>query len=312
MVPDVGDILDELKSNVLSGLVIVLSGLVPLGVNIEESEIGMQAQSFGAQVLDTVSRRVTHLVVSLARPRTKKVQQAAKIQSIKIVNHNWLIDCLSQWRRLDEGPYYLDIAADRERSDDTTEPTSEAENVEPEARDLKDFDWATADKDLEEFLGTDNDDEDEEEEEAEEGDDDDGDAVPDEDVESGAEADRDEDVDSIGSDSAEKKGKKRKQPLEGDESDGDGSSIAGESVLAKKQRLSRNRGASGLRSVRTPNGDDAEDEGSSLPTPGPTGDEATASSEKAAATEPTQEDDGDVDDDELERELLAELEAADA
>src|SRR6185312_829070 len=32
MVPDVGDILDELKSNVLSGLVIVLSGLVPLGV----------------------------------------------------------------------------------------------------------------------------------------------------------------------------------------------------------------------------------------------------------------------------------------
>src|SRR5699024_5126875 len=38
MVPDIGDILDELKSNVLSGLVIVLSGLVPLGVNVEDSE----------------------------------------------------------------------------------------------------------------------------------------------------------------------------------------------------------------------------------------------------------------------------------
>ncbi|OAQ67589.1 RNA polymerase II CTD phosphatase Fcp1 [Pochonia chlamydosporia 170] len=304
MVPDVGDILDELKSNVLSGLVIVLSGLVPLGVNIEDSEIGMQAQSFGAQVLDSVSRRVTHLVVSLARPRTKKVQQAAKIPSIKIVNHNWLIDCLSQWRRLDERPYYLNIAADRERSDDTTEPTSEAENAETEARNLKDFDWATADKDLEEFLGTDNDD-DEDEDEEEEGD------VDNDDVESGAEGDNDGDTDSSGTDSPEKKGKKRKQPAEGDESDGDGPSIAGESILAKKQRLSRNRGASGLRAVRTPNGDDVEEEGSSLPTPVPTGDESIVKSDKAAAIEPSQDEQGDIDDDELERELLAELEAAD-
>jgi RNA polymerase II subunit A-like phosphatase len=308
MVPDIGDILDELKSNVLSGLVIVLSGLVPLGVNIEESEIGMQAQSFGAQVLDTVSRRVTHLVVSLARPRTKKVQQAAKISSVKIVNHKWLIDCLSQWRRLDEGPYYLDIAADRERSDDTTEPASETENAESEARDLKDFDWATADKDLEEFLGTDNDDDDEDEEEQEEdAEDREGDVVDDE---SSAEADRDGDSGSSRADGPEKKNKKRKQPTAEDESDGDGPSIAGESVLAKKQRLSRNRGASGLRSVRTPNGDNGEDEGGSLPTPGPTGDEGTTHSEKAAGTEPAR-DEGDEDDDELERELLAELEAAD-
>ena len=314
MVPDVGDILDELKSNVLSGLVIVLSGLVPLGVNIEDSEIGMQAQSFGAQVLDSVSRRVTHLVVSLARPRTKKVQQAAKIPSIRIVNHNWLVDCLSQWRRLDERPYYLNVAADRERSDDTTEATSEAENVEAEARDLKDFDWATADKDLEEFLGTDNDDEEDEEgedndeEEEEEGD---RDMDMGDTVESGAEADKDGDTDSSRTNSPIKKGKKRKLPIEEDESDGDGRGIVGESLLAKKQRLARNRGASGLRSVRTTNGDDGEDEGSSLPTPGPTNDEATVVSNKAAATEPAHDDEGDVDDDELERELLAELEAAD-
>ncbi|OAA36422.1 RNA polymerase II CTD phosphatase Fcp1 [Metarhizium rileyi] len=314
MVPDVGDILDELKSNVLSGLVMVLSGLVPLGVNIEDSEIGMQAQSFGAQVLDSVSRRVTHLVVSLARPRTKKVQQAAKIPSIKIVNHNWLIDCLSQWRRLDERPYYLNIVADRERSDDVTEPTSEAENAETEARNLKDFDWATADKDLEEFLGTDNDDEEEdEEEEEEEEEEEDGDVDNDEAVESGAEADKDGETDSNRNNSPGKKGKKRKQAMEGNESDGDGPGIAGESMLAKKQRLARNRGASGLRSVRTTNGNcDAEEEDSSLPTPGPTKDEAAALSAKAAAVEPAHNDDeGDVDDDELERELLAELEAAD-
>ncbi|KHN97463.1 RNA polymerase II CTD phosphatase Fcp1 [Metarhizium album ARSEF 1941] len=318
MVPDAGDILDELKSNVLSGLVIVLSGLVPLGVNIEDSEIGMQAQSFGAQVLDTISRRVTHLVVSLARPRTKKVQQAAKIPSIKVVNQNWLIDCLSQWRRLDERPYYLNIASDRERSDDTTEATSEAENAEAaEARDLKDFDWATADKDLEEFLGTDNDDEEDDDDEDEEDEEDeegagDRDTRMDDAVDSGAEADKDGDTDSSAPNSPAKKGKKRKQATRDDESDGDGPSLAGESVLAKKQRLARNRGASGLRSVRsTANGDDAEDEGSTLPTPVPTNDETLAISKKAAAMELARDDEGDVDDDELERELLAELEAAD-
>ncbi|KAK2590709.1 CTD phosphatase Fcp1 [Conoideocrella luteorostrata] len=317
MVPDVGDILDELKSNVLSGLVIVLSGLVPLGVNIEDSEIGMQAQSFGAQVLDSVSRRVTHLVVSLARPRTKKVQQAAKIPSVKIVNHKWLIDCLSQWRRLDERPYYLNISADRERGDDTTEPTSEAENAEPEARDLKDFDWATADKDLEEFLGTDN------EEDEEDGDDDeeegDVDSETDINVESGTEADEDGDTDITGMDGQGKKGKKRKQLAEGEESDGDGVDIANESVLAKKQRLSRNRRASGLRSVRTPNGEDAAEEGRSLPTSEPTNDEVATVADKtlgvaeeATAVEYENEDvDVDVDDAELERELLAELEAVD-
>ncbi|RDA95577.1 hypothetical protein CP533_1267 [Ophiocordyceps camponoti-saundersi (nom. inval.)] len=195
MVPDVGDILDELKSNVLSGLVIVLSGLVPLGASVEESELGIQAQTFGAQVLDSVSRRVTHLVVSTSRPRTKKVQQAAKMPGIKIVNQNWLTDCLSQWRRLDERPYFLEILdADRERSNDTDDPS-------------------------------------------------------------------DADADDESS------------------SDQDTASANRGSVTAKKQRLSRGRATSALRSVQTPNG---------------------------AAVE----NGGDLDDEALERELLAELEAA--
>ncbi|KAL6400294.1 RNA polymerase II subunit A C-terminal domain phosphatase [Ilyonectria robusta] len=289
MVPDAGDILDELKSNVLSGLVIVLSGLVPLGVKVEESEIGIQAQSFGAQVLDSVSKRVTHLVVATSRPRTKKVQQAAKISSIKIVNQNWLIDCLSQWRRLDERPYFLDILeADRERSDDTTEVASEEdEEDEAEAKDLKDFDWDTADKDLQEILGLDDDD----------------------DSESGFDSAANSDVESDGTDGLPKQGTKRKARADSDESDDDGSSsIAGESVLAKKQRVARSRGASTLRSVRTPNGEDADEEGTSLPTPGPTGDEGTEGDDRTRVV--TEDQGEDFDDDDLERELLAELEAA--
>lgn len=310
LVPDVGDILDELKSNVLSGLVIVLSGLVPLGVNIEDSEIGLQAQSFGAQVLDSVSRRVTHLVVSLARPRTKKVQQAAKVPSIKIVNHKWLIDCLSQWRRLDERPYYLNIVPDRDNADDAAEPMSEAENADSEARNLKDFDWATADEDLKEFLGTDNDGDDDEEED--EDDDEDMDLGVDDEDQKTAEAAGQPDTDTETVDGNDKNGKKRKQPDDDEESDSDDNSLGGESILAKKQRLSRNRGASSLRSVRTPNGDSSVHQinGSSMP--------ETRSDEESAATlngegepSPTREDlEADADDEELERELLAELEAA--
>ncbi|KYK62129.1 RNA polymerase II CTD phosphatase Fcp1 [Drechmeria coniospora] len=273
MVPDVGDILDELKSNVLSGLVIVLSGLVPLGVDVESSEIGMQAQNFGAQVLDGVSRRVTHLVVSTSRPRTKKVQQAAKIPTIKIVNQNWLVDCLSQWRRLEESPYFLDILdQDREKSDDSTEPSSEAEDE--EANDLKGFDWDMADKDLEEFLDDDGDD----------NDDDDG---GDEDESDGAESGGDAETASVGTTDS-RKARKRKKAADGDDSDADGS-VAGESLLAKKQRLSRGRGTSALRSVQTLNNGDSASNGD-------------------GASQTTH----DNFDDDLERDLLAELEAAEA
>ncbi|TFB02915.1 RNA polymerase II subunit A C-terminal domain phosphatase [Trichoderma ghanense] len=290
LVPDVGDILDELKSSVLSGLVICLSGLVPLGVNIEESEIGMQAQSFGAQVVDSISPRVTHLVVSLARPRTKKVQQAAKIPSIKIVNQSWLADCLSQWRRLDESPYYMPILdADRERSEDTAE-TSAAEMEDAGiSMNMGDFD-----EELKEFLGLDDDDDDDDDEDGNTNDDgnDEGDEEADVNEDGDAENDS-ETTDGEGDDSddPEKRGTKRKDRESTMESDGEGPNPVGESALAKKQRVSRNRGASSLRAVHTPNG------------------EADASSDAAPPAQST-EGDSLAEFDELERELLLGLEAA--
>lgn len=108
-VPDVGEILDRLKSEVLQDATIVLSGLVPLGLDVEQSEIGRQALNFGAKLQRHVSRKVTHLVISSDRPRTQKVRQAARIPTTKIVNQNWLLDCFSQWSKLDETPYLIDI-----------------------------------------------------------------------------------------------------------------------------------------------------------------------------------------------------------
>ncbi|KAH6609135.1 rna polymerase ii subunit a c-terminal domain phosphatase [Trichoderma cornu-damae] len=308
LVPDVGDILDELKSSVLSGLVICLSGLVPLGINVEESEIGMHAQSFGAQVVDSISNRVTHLVVSLARPRTKKVQQAAKLSNIKIVNQSWLADCLSQWRRLDESPYYMTILdADRERSEDTSD-TSTVEMEEPGVPiSMGDFD-----EELKEFLGLDDD----EDEEDEDGGDEEVDEEADEEADEGADKEADEgeeagvEAGEEGNDSEttycegddaddpEKRGTKRKDRASTIESDGDGSSTAGESALAKKQRVSRSRGASSLRSVHTPNGDHGEPDPGDVPLP------------RTADAAASYDNEADFDNDELERELLAGLEAA--
>ncbi|KOS22172.1 RNA polymerase II subunit A C-terminal domain phosphatase [Escovopsis weberi] len=307
LVPDIGDILDELKSNVLSGLVICLSGLVPLGAKIEESEIGMQALSFGAQVIDSVSPRITHLVVSTARPRTKKVQQAAKISTIKIVNQNWLADCLSQWRRLDESPYYLTVSdADRERSEESNELVSEAEDVGANMYQMEDFD-----DELREFLGLDDDDDDDDDDNDDDNDDDDQGRGG---SNAGSADETDDDNSSTSTDGEgngagrpKKRGMKRKERLDVSDSDDDSSaSVAGESALAKKQRISRSRGASALRSSRTSNGQtDAEDgEGdvdvSARATPAAGEDSAMIDADGGA----------DFDEDELERELLAELEAS--
>ncbi|KAL2106968.1 hypothetical protein VUR80DRAFT_5894 [Thermomyces stellatus] len=115
-VPDAGYLLDELKANILRGVVIVLSGLVPLGVDVLGSELGMQIMSFGADLQTQVTKNVTHLVVSTQRPRTEKLRIASKIPSIKIVNQHWLADCLSQWKKLDEEPYLVPIPQDDRKS----------------------------------------------------------------------------------------------------------------------------------------------------------------------------------------------------
>lgn len=269
MVPDAGDILYSLKSNVLSGLVIAMSGLVPMGTAVADSEIGMQAQSFGARVFNKVGKTVTHLVVSSSRLRTRKVQKAIKKPNIRIVNQNWLLDCLSQWRRLDEGPYLVKIS-EKDKAEDANSQMSEADSEdEEEGKGLNDIDWGAAQQEILDMMS--------------EGDDDFDNSM----TESG----NNSDTESIDAGDSRGKGTKRKHDADGDDTDDDNTSIASESVLAKKQRVARSRGASSLRSVRTPNGaadedDDAEEETTasqennnntdknpSLPTPGPTGDE---------------------------------------
>ncbi|KAK4136121.1 hypothetical protein BT67DRAFT_491349 [Trichocladium antarcticum] len=104
-VPDAGRILDDLKADVLGGCSIVLSGVLPRGVDIHKSEIGQQIASFGAQLRTRVRGDVTHLVVNTSQPGSEKLLEARRRPHIKIVSQEWLGACFRRWAAVDETPY---------------------------------------------------------------------------------------------------------------------------------------------------------------------------------------------------------------
>ncbi|KAL8655594.1 MAG: hypothetical protein Q9226_002990 [Calogaya cf. arnoldii] len=108
-VPDVKTLMPSIKKTVLDGVLIVLSGVVPIGWDIQNSDLAMWAKSFGAKVEEEVTRKTTHLIA--ARNRTAKVRQALKRGKgkVKIVSPQWLVDSLTQWTKLDETNYLLDV-----------------------------------------------------------------------------------------------------------------------------------------------------------------------------------------------------------
>ncbi|MCJ1437167.1 Carboxy-terminal domain (CTD) phosphatase [Xylographa pallens] len=108
IIPDIKTIMPAIKARVLAKVVIVFSGVVPLGIDIQSSDIALWAKSFGAKVEEDVSRRSTTHVIA-ARNRTAKVRQAVRRGRgrIKIVNTRWLMDSISRWARQEETPYLL-------------------------------------------------------------------------------------------------------------------------------------------------------------------------------------------------------------
>lgn len=283
-IPDVGQVLDELKSEVLRGTKIVLSGLVPLGIDVYRSEIGMQVMSFGADLRTRIEPDISHLVISSSRPRTQKVRQAAKIPTIRIVNQDWLQDSISQWEELDEEPYLINVhpadrnapvqvvipgrmvaqdapgmdednkSAEADEEDDLDESADEMDNERSPIDDLKGFDFEEVDQELAEFLAEGTDDET----------DGDGDSNT---------ADRETDIESsksdIGSEQADdsasttSKDQNGLSPVskrrhdESDESDTN-ASAPGTSALSKRLKMSKSRGSSGLRAEYAGGDQDAE------------------------------------------------------
>lgn len=191
MVPDIADVMPQLKAKTLAGCIIVTSGLVPLQTDIMKTELGIQATTFGAKITSKVSKSSTHLVTSITRNRTSKVRQATKYPSIKIVNQDWLFNSISKWEKEDEEPYLIYVQKDEHhcngefqnmtllttnQSDDSDSSVTgdefEYQNTHPlqgpglndtslippvdrysPIEDLREFDWEKVDDELAEFMG---------------------------------------------------------------------------------------------------------------------------------------------------------------
>ena len=135
IVPDVKEIMPKIKASVFQGDVFVFSSMVPLGYDIQSSDIASWAKNFGAKVEESISRRTTHLIA--AKARTAKCRQAAKKGKgrIKIVNPRWLIDSVTRWEKIDERQYLLDVdeggpaPSKVDLADDDEEVLSESEEA---------------------------------------------------------------------------------------------------------------------------------------------------------------------------------------
>ena len=125
-------ILEEMRSVVLKGCIIVLSGLVPLSKqqSVDQNQprppFVRYAESLGAVVQSHVSAAVTHVVA--ANDGTDKILSARKVKGCKIVKPSWLIECYWSMTRRDENLHLLGSAL-KQTSLETNVMTSQSVRV---------------------------------------------------------------------------------------------------------------------------------------------------------------------------------------
>lgn len=114
--PDLTSIIPKLKQSCLEGIVVLFSGIIPLGMNLDNADIVVWCRQFGVRVVNEVYPEVTHVVCrdpssSLMKPGLTLKVRVAKLTmpNVKIVNPDWLFACLSQWVQVDEEPYLIDV-----------------------------------------------------------------------------------------------------------------------------------------------------------------------------------------------------------
>ncbi|KAF8436439.1 hypothetical protein BGX38DRAFT_1274476 [Terfezia claveryi] len=106
-VPDVTDLMPKLKKKTFEGVVLVFSGVIPLGASVHNSDIVIWAKTFGATIEENLTSRVTHVIA--ARSRTAKVRQAARYHHIHLVTPQWLYDSMSNWKQMPLDPYRIAV-----------------------------------------------------------------------------------------------------------------------------------------------------------------------------------------------------------
>ncbi|XP_033340142.2 RNA polymerase II subunit A C-terminal domain phosphatase Fcp1 isoform X1 [Megalopta genalis] len=103
------DIIPRVRAQVLKGVHLTFSGLIPTNQKLQQSRAYKVARAFGAEVAQDLTDKTTHLVA--IRPGTAKVNTAKKNGKIKIVNPDWLWTCAERWEHVDERLFPLTIKA---------------------------------------------------------------------------------------------------------------------------------------------------------------------------------------------------------
>lgn len=143
--PDVAKLMSKIKINVLAGLHLVFSGVVPLGTDLHCFWLVEWAISFGATVTENITKKTTHVIASPHR-KTAKVRQAFKrSRRVDVVTLSWLEESISRWRRLDEAPYRIHGDIERRASRGERSGSSSAEQSDEENTTAADIDAENAD-----------------------------------------------------------------------------------------------------------------------------------------------------------------------
>ncbi|KAK8739925.1 hypothetical protein OTU49_003269 [Cherax quadricarinatus] len=124
--PDLKAIVPAVRKEVLKGVNIVFSGVVPQQMKLQYSKAYIIATSFGASVSERLIVKAktdtengdkkniytTHMVA--ANLHTEKVNSARKHKSIKIVTPNWLWKCAERWELVEEQLFPLSKETEKE------------------------------------------------------------------------------------------------------------------------------------------------------------------------------------------------------
>nr|XP_027215955.1 RNA polymerase II subunit A C-terminal domain phosphatase-like [Penaeus vannamei] len=126
--PDLKRIIPSIRQEVLKGVNIVYSGVVPQQMKLRDSKAYFIATSFGAVVSERLIVRAkgdsekedaskkmnytTHMVA--ANVHTEKVHRARKHKSIKIVTPNWLWTCAERWEHVEERLFPLSSETEKD------------------------------------------------------------------------------------------------------------------------------------------------------------------------------------------------------
>ncbi|KAG5652920.1 hypothetical protein H0H81_003063 [Sphagnurus paluster] len=166
------EIIPRIRTEVLEGVHILFSSVIPLDTRPESTEIWKMAHMFGARVSTELKPDITHVVA--AKRGTVKVDMARKRGGIKIVWLAWFTDSIALWKHQDETAYLLDeppvagpsSSPDAHQISSDPEPDADdwdeevVEGKEPRSLELGAIDWNDINDEVDAFLNETDDDDD--------------------------------------------------------------------------------------------------------------------------------------------------------